>query len=110
MENEALQMLTSSNLMTTGEVLLAFAALVIVLDKVVDIIKKWRTPATSTDQKLANDKVRLDNHEAEIRELKEGGRLQGEALIALLDHELHNGNSQQMEAARDNLLGYYMKK
>lgn len=102
--------LTPDQFLNAIYALVAIFGLLITIDKAIDIIKKWKAPATDTAKKLANDKVRLDNHEAEIQELKEGGRLQGEALIALLDHELHNGNSQQMEAARDALLGYYMKK
>lgn len=102
--------LTPDQLLNAVYGIVAIFGILITVDKGIDIIKKWKAPATDTAKKLANDKVRLDNHEVEIQELKEGGKLQGAALIALLDHELHNGNSQQMEKARDDLLGYYMKK
>ena len=105
MENITLEQLST----TVYVVLIIFGALITV-DKVIDIIKKWRAPATDTAQKLANDKGRLDDHEAAIKELQESGRLHGAALVALLDHELHNGNTKQMEDARDDILKHYMAK
>lgn len=105
-----MEALTMTNLSATAYVFIALAGILVTLDKAVDVIKKWKAPATSTVQKLANDKVRLDNHEAAIKELKESGKFQSAALVALLDHELHNGNTKQMEAARDDLLKHYMNK
>jgi hypothetical protein len=102
--------LTPDQLLKTVYVIVAVFGVLITVDKGIDIIKKWRAPATDTAQKLANDKGRLDDHEAAIKDLQESGRLQGAALVALLDHELHNGNTKQMEDARDDLLKHYMAK
>ncbi len=105
--------LTPDQLSTTVYVLLALFATIITVDKVIDIIKKWRTPSTDTAKKLAIDKERLDEHQKEfVRQqkeidlLKENGRVQSAALMALLDHELHNGNAEQMQSARDDLMHY----
>ncbi len=105
--------LTGDQLQTTVYVLLALFAGIITLDKVIDVIKKWRTPSTDTAKKLASDKERLDEHQKELERqqeeidlLKENGRVVSGALMALLDHELHNGNAEQMKSARDDLMKY----
>ena len=102
--------LTPDQLLTAAYVILAIFGVLITVDKGIDIIKKWRAPATDTAQKLANDKDRLDNHEQAIQDLQESSRVQCAALVALLDHELHNGNKEQMEGARDDLLKHLMAK
>ena len=102
--------LTPDQLLTAVYVILAIFGVLITVDKGIDIIKKWRAPATDTAQKLANDKDRLDNHEQAIQDLQESSRVQCAALVALLDHELHNGNKEQMEGARDDLLKHLMAK
>lgn len=105
--------LTLDQLSTTVIVLMALFAAIITVDKVIDIIKKWRSPSTDTAKKLDNDKTRLDEHQKELERhqkeidlLKENGRVQSAALMALLDHELHNGNAEQMQKARDDLMKY----
>lgn len=108
-----METLTLDQLSTTVIVLMAIFAGIITVDKVIDIIKKWRSPSTDTAKKLDNDKTRLDEHQKELERhekeidlLKENGRVQAAALMALLDHELHNGNASQMEKARDDLMKY----
>ena len=108
-----METLTASQLSTTAYVLLVIFGAIITVDKVIDIIKKWRTPSTDTVNKLANDKKRLDEHQKELERqqreidaLKESNRVQSAALMALLDHELHNGNADQMQKARDDIMEY----
>ena len=60
--------------------------------------------------KLHRDKERLDMHSLQIEELRSASKIQCAALIALLDHELHNGNSVQMQKARDDLNDYLINK
>lgn len=105
--------LTVDQLVTTITVILAVFAGIITVDKVIDVIKKWRSPSADTAKKLANDKERLDEHEKKLEQqqkeidlLKENGRVQSAALMALLDHNLHNGNTEQMQNARDDLMHY----
>lgn len=88
----------------------AIIAGLVMVDKLLDLIKKWRSPSVDVDRKLANDKVRLDEHDDAITELRGSGRIQCTALVALLDHELHDGNSDQMEKARDDLMRYLTNK
>ena len=105
--------ITAEQLLTTVYVLLAIFAAIITVDKAIDIIKKWRAPSTDTAKKLQTDKERLDKHESDLERqqkeidlLKESGRVQAAALMALLDHELHNGNAEQMQSAHDGLMAY----
>ena len=102
--------LTPEQLMTTVYVLLTVFAGIVTVDKVVDIYKKWRSPSTDTAQKLANDKRRLDEHDRAIRNLQESANINLKGTLALLDHELHNGNSEQMQTAHDEIMSYLQSR
>ena len=51
------------------------------------------------DKKLATDKSRLDAHERRLDDIQRGLMTDCAGTQALLDHELHNGNSAEMELA-----------
>lgn len=104
-----LSKISPDQLMSAVVVALAIFAAIVTIDKVIDIIKKWRTPTTDTAKKLATDKQRLDEHDEVIKDLSEGQQVMCSALLAILDHELHNGNSAQMEKARDGMMEYLSK-
>ena len=97
---------TAGQIDTTVYVLLAVFAAIITIDKVIDIIKRWRAPSTDTAKKLATDKLRLDEHEKEISMLQKSNQIIMASLMALLDHELHNGNTDQMQQARDDIMQF----
>lgn len=112
-----METLTPGQIQTTVYVLLVLFGGIITVDKVLDIIKKWRAPstdaATDTAKKFANDQKRLDEQQQEmermqkeIEGLKESSRVTSAGVMALLDHELHNGNTDQMTAARDDIMKY----
>ena len=98
--------ITPDQLITTVEVVLVIFAAIITIDKVIDIIKKWRSPGTDINKKLAVDKERLDHHENAIKDLQDGNKALCAGILALLDHELHNGNSDEMQKARDGIMEY----
>ena len=98
--------ISPEQLMSAVVVVLAIFAAIVTVDKVIDIVKKWRAPTTDTAKKLATDKQRLDDHDKAIEKLQESNQAICSALLALLDHELHNGNADQMQKARDNLMEY----
>lgn len=83
-------------------------------DEIADkVLAKLEPRFKDIEEKLDKDKNRLDNHESSIRSLngsidsiKEGMQVTADALTAILDHELHNGNSDQMQRARDELQKY----
>lgn len=82
----------------------------VIADKV---LEKLAPKFEEIDKKLSSDKDRLDNHEASMKEIRtsneiirDGLKVSCEALTAVLDHELHNGNSDQMQKARNDLQEY----
>ncbi len=82
----------------------------VIADKV---LAKLEPRFKDIEQKLNADKNRLDNHETAIKNIngsietiKEGMQVTADALTAILDHELHNGNEGQMQKARDDLQSY----
>ena len=65
---------------------------------------------------LANDKARLDNHDkilsqmkSDMDDTKEGLNCVAQGVTALLEHELHNGNSEQMEKASEGISQWVWK-
>lgn len=82
---------------------------VITFDKVMDIVNKWKKPGTTTARKLENDYQRLNEHDDAIKKQQECQQLLCAGVMALLDHELHNGNSDQMQKARD-AFDHYLQK
>lgn len=77
------------------------------------VMEKLEPRLSSIESKLENDKNRLDNHEDAITTIRksnevitDGLEVTCNALMAVLDHELHNGNSDQMQKARDDLQHY----
>ena len=83
-------------------------------DEIADkVLEKLEPRFAEIDKKLSSDKDRLDNHEAALSEigkshklLRSGMKVTCDSLAAILDHELHNGNSEQMQKARDELQSY----
>ena len=83
-------------------------------DEIADkVLEKLEPRFKDIEDKLDKDKNRLDNHEASIKSLntsldsiKDGMQVTADALTAILDHELHNGNEDQMKTARDELQKY----
>ena len=104
-----MQNISPEELLNTVYVVLAILAAIVTIDKVIDIIKKWRAPTTDTEKKLANDKKRLDEHDEAIKDLRESNQVICSALLAILDHGLHNGNGDQMQKARDEMMAYLSK-
>ena len=77
------------------------------------VLEKLEPRFKDIEAKLTTDKARLDNHESAIKSIngsietiKDGMQVTADALTAILDHELHNGNTDQMQKARDDLQKY----
>lgn len=109
--------LTGQNLTTFLLVLVSLAGLFILFTNVVESIRKLRKPReqesddlsarrTDCDRKFANDQRAIHDHDKRIEALEEGSRVQCAALHALLEHELHNGNSAEMKKASDDLFNH----
>ena len=118
-EVEAL--IASGNLATFLLVLVALAGLFVLFVSVVDAARKLKKPQERKEEDLqshqedcrkmfASDKRALDDHDRRIETLEEGQCVMCEALHELLEHELHNGNADQMRAASGNLFRYLNKR
>ena len=106
--------ITYDQIQTAVVVVLALLGVVAAVGKAVDVIHGWFKPGSDRQRdvntKLATDKARLDAHEKEIGELRDGQRVICGGVQALLDHELHNGNAQQMQSASDKLTEWLINK
>ena len=95
-------------------VILAICAAIITVGKAIDVIKGWRKPALDTDKsiadKLSADKTRLDKHESEIQDLRRGQTLILQGTNALLEHAIHNGNTDEMVEAQKAITHYLIER
>jgi len=98
--------ITADQIMNSISVALIIMAAMITIDKVIDIVRKWKKPQVDVVEKLKNDKDRLDRMERQIQKLEEGVQVDIRGVCALLDHELHNGNGDQMANARNAIQDY----
>ena len=91
------------------------------LEKVQNLREKRNKPQREANSDimamLARDKHRLDVHEAAISEmqakqrtLEEGQRAVCAGVMALLEHELHNGNATEMQEASAGIHKYLLNK
>lgn len=100
------QKITPETILIALGVLLAFAAAIVAFDKFLDVLKKWRKPREQTDQTLVQCQIDLQAQKAIADAQAEEIRILGAGLIvtckgvkALLEHELHNGNTGEMVSA-----------
>lgn len=75
--------------------------------------KRKEQPTVTLEEKinayarmLDTDKRRLDGHDKAIGDLQSSQQVLCSGVMALLDHELHNGNSDQMQTARDDIMKF----
>lgn len=112
---------SGDNLTTFLLVLVALAGLFILFANVVESARKLFKPKNTAqekldmqqnecDRKFSHDLRVLADHDRRIESLEEGSRVQCAALRALLEHELHNGNSAEMKKASDDLFDHLNRK
>ena len=100
------QKITPELILLAFGVFLALATAVVGIDKFFEVIKKWRKPREQTDQTLVQCQIDLQAQKAIADAQAEEIRILGAGLIvtckgvkALLEHELHNGNTGEMLSA-----------
>ena len=119
--NEVQVLTDGSNIAAALTVLAALLGLIILIGNAVDALRKMRKPREKKEEnlqthqeacgkKFAADQRRLDQHERDIGYLKEGQCVMCAALHELLEHELHNGNSDKMQQASSDLFKYLNKR
>ena len=95
-------------------VILAVCGAIITIGKAIDVVKAWRKPAIDTnktvEEKLAADKRMLDRHEEELRDLRRGQSLILQGTNALLEHAIHNGNTDEMVKAQREITHYLIER
>ena len=95
-------------------VILAICAALITVGKAIDVVKGWRKPSLETtksvEEKLAADKRMLDRHEEELCDLRKAQTLILQGTNALLEHAIHNGNTDEMVAAQKAITHYLIER
>lgn len=115
------QALSGANISTFMVVLVALMGLFVLAGNVVDAARKMRKPRERKEEdlqthqeacgkKFAADQRMLERHERDIGDLQDAQRVICAALHELLEHELHNGNSDKMRKASSDLFDYLNNK
>lgn len=81
------------------------------------VLKKLEPRFADIDRKLVNDKARIDEHTRAIDALSRrtdgletGQRALCRGVMALLNFNLHNGNTDEMEKANNGINDYLIQK
>lgn len=114
---ENIEVLTHQNILTFLIVLMAIIWCAKQVMGFAESVKKWHRPQEVREEsltshqeacakKFAADKAALDAHGARLDNLESGQRVVCNGIHALLEHELHNGNSNEMQSASKALFDY----
>lgn len=81
------------------------------------VLKKLEPRFADIDRKFANDKETIDRHTRQIEALTgradsndEGIKALSRGVLALLNHALHNGNTDELEKAQQGINDYLIEK
>lgn len=95
--------ITPAQLQSALFVISAVLAAIITIDKIVDIIKKYRQPAADIQEKLAADKTRLEIHEQQIMDLTNIVTALCKAEVAHLTYEITGQDKDKIQDALTTL-------
>lgn len=103
-----------NNLLTFLLVLVCLMGLYVLFGNAVKTHRELHKPNEEKDKDLKT-RVRtmettVADHSEEINDLHEGVRVQCQAVMALLNHAIHNGNTEEMEKAASELNTYLSNK
>ena len=81
------------------------------------VLEKLEPRFADIDRKFANDKDAIDRHTRQIEALTsrsngydEGIKALSRGVLALLNHALHNGNTDELEKAQQGINDYLIEK
>ena len=81
------------------------------------VLEKLEPRFAEIDKKLTNDKAMIDGHSRQIEALasrtdgnEDGVKALSRGVLALLNHTLHNGNTDELEHAQQALNDYLIEK
>lgn len=102
-----MEALTGNNLIVTALVLVAVMEFVNLVGRTVGTFREWRKPGHDSDEdfqkRLLKCETRLEEDSLQLQDMKNGQKEICYGVQALLNHALHNGNSDEMKAASDNI-------
>lgn len=102
-----MEALTGNNLIVTALVLVAVMEFVNLVGRTVGTFREWRKPGHDSDEdfqkRLLKCETRLEKDSLQLQDMKNGQKEICYGVQALLNHALHNGNSDEMKAASDNI-------
>ena len=141
---QAIEGVTPSMLWDFGYTMLGIIAIIVLLEKIPDLVWKWKDRKKKAaegpkadfaddiseriinkleprfdeiNEKLRADKARLDSHEYALSgmhkaqvDISEGFSVLCYAMIAVLNHGIHNGNKDEMEQALNRLHEYLSRR
>lgn len=141
---QAIEGVTPSMLWNFGYTMLGIITIIVLLEKIPDLIWKWKDRKKKAaegpkadfaddiseriinkleprfdeiNEKLKADKARLDSHEYALSgmhkaqvDISEGFSVLCYAMIAVLNHGIHNGNKDEMEQALSRLHEYLSRR
>ena len=81
------------------------------------VLERLEPRFSEIERKLANDKAMIDGHSRQIEALasrtdgnEDGVKALSRGVLALLNHTLHNGNTDELEHAQQALNDYLIEK
>lgn len=77
---------------------------------VIGIIRWWKKPDTTRDEKLKKHDELLDNDNKRLKELEESNKIMMQSMLALMSHELDGNHREELKQARDDLQSYLIRR
>ena len=112
-----MEWLTTQNIISFGVVLAELIGLIVLLSNGKKALDSFRQPRVELenrldkhDEYLAADKRRIEALEKRMDDSDDAFEVVMQALIALLGHELHNGNTEEMQDALGALNKYLTRR
>lgn len=99
-----------NNLPTFLIVLVALMGVYILVGNVIKITKELNGPKKDIVKSVDELKEVVHTHTTEIADIRHTNRIQCQAVRALLNHAIHNGNTEEMERAAGVLDDYLTEK
>lgn len=101
-----MEKLTPEMILTTLVVISIVCSFIVLLGNVIKTVSDWRKPNKDIDKRIGSLEARVGILEGRTGDLSRGQKAMLGGIMALLEHELHNGNSLEMEEASKEINNY----
>lgn len=102
--------ITTEAILHAGTLILAVCGVIATIGKAADYVKSWRKPSENTARQVKANTDAITEMQTEMDSLHDGQRVLCRGVVALLEHALHNGNSEEMERASSNISEWLQEK